>query len=157
LAVISVALAGLAIASLTNEGSTVESVAPPAAHAAALWAGLLLLLMLVLAALVTRQRRRHDVMIGDEGVPELVQATRAFGNAAEYAPAGMAALAILAVAGAGALMVHAVGAMLFLGRLAHAWGLSRSGGVSPGRFMGTLLTWLALLVAGALLLFYSVP
>ncbi len=153
----SVIVVGLDIVRFAKEGLNVESIAPPAAHAAALWAGLLLLLMLVLAALVTRQRRRHDVMIGDEGVPELVQATRAFGNAAEYAPAGMAALAILAVAGAGAVVVHAVGAMLFVGRLAHAWGLSRSGGVSAGRFVGTLLTWLALLIAGALLLFYSVP
>jgi uncharacterized membrane protein YecN with MAPEG domain len=134
-----------------------DVVAPPATHAAALWAGLILLLLLVLAILTTRQRRAHGVLIGDEGVPELVRASRAFGNATEYAPAGMAALAILAVTGASSLVVHGVGALLFLGRIAHAWGLSRSLGVSFGRSAGTLLTWLAFLIAGALLLFYAVP
>jgi uncharacterized membrane protein YecN with MAPEG domain len=134
-----------------------DVVVPPASHAAALWAGLILILMLVLAVLVTRQRQRHNVLIGDEGVPELVRAVRAFGNATEYAPAGMAALAILAVTGANVLLVHGVGALLFLGRAAHAIGLSRSAGASIGRLAGTIMTWLAFLIAGALLLFYSVP
>jgi uncharacterized membrane protein YecN with MAPEG domain len=134
-----------------------DVVVPPAGHAAALWAGLILLLMLVLAVLVTRQRQRHNVLIGDEGIEELVCAVRAFGNATEYAPAGIAALAILAVVGANPLVVHGMGALLFLGRLAHAWGLSRNSGVSIGRLVGTIMTWLAFLIAGALLLFYSVP
>jgi uncharacterized membrane protein YecN with MAPEG domain len=134
-----------------------DVVVPPASHAAALWAGLILLLMLVLAVLTTRQRQRHNVLIGDGGVDELVRAVRAFGNATEYAPAGMAALALLAVTGANALLVHGVGALLFLGRVAHAWGLSRSVGVSAGRLAGTVMTWLALLIAGALLIFYAVP
>ncbi len=134
-----------------------DVVVPPAGHAAALWGGLLLLLMLVLAVLVTRQRRRHGVTLGDEGIEELTRAIRAFGNAAEYAPAGIAALAILAVVGANPIVVHAVGVLLVLGRLAHALGLSRSAGVSIGRLSGTIMTWLAFLIAGALLLFYSVP
>jgi len=134
-----------------------DVVVPPSSHAAALWAGLIILLLLVLAVLVVRQRQRTGVMIGDGGVPELVRATRAFGNATEYAPAGIAALAILAVAGAGTLVVHGVGALLFLGRVLHAFGLSRNEGVSAGRFLGTVATWTALLVAGALLLFYSIP
>ncbi len=113
--------------------------------------------MLVLAILVTRQRRRHNVTIGDNGVEELTRAVRAFGNASEYAPAGIGALAILAVTGANPLLIHAVGGLLFVGRLAHAWGLSRNAGVSIGRLGGTILTWMAFLIAGVLLLFYSVP
>ena len=34
---------------------------------------------------------------------------------------------------------------LLLGRLLHAFGLSRSGGYSFGRFTGTVLTWLVFL------------
>lgn len=132
-------------------------IANPSAHAAALWAGLTLLLMLLLGVLVTRQRQKHRILIGDEGVPELVRAIRAFGNATEYAPAGMAALAVLALVNAPALLVHAVGLLLFAGRLAHAGGLSASAGVSIGRTAGTLMTWLAFLVCGALLLFYAIP
>jgi uncharacterized membrane protein YecN with MAPEG domain len=113
--------------------------------------------MLVLAILVVRQRRQFGVLIGDGGVEEVVRAVRAFGNAAEYTPAGVASLALLALCGANVWLVHAIGLMLLLGRLAHAVGLSRSVGVSAGRLAGTVLTWAAYLAATALLLFYSVP
>jgi len=35
--------------------------------------------------------------------------------------------------------------------------LSRNVGVSVGRLVGTVMTWLAFLIAGALLIFYAVP
>jgi uncharacterized membrane protein YecN with MAPEG domain len=128
----------------------------PSAHAAALWVGLNLLLLLVLSALVVRQRQRHKVLIGDAGVPELLRARRAFGNATEYVPAAMGALAMLALVGVPAPVVHGVGLVLFLGRIAHAWGVSVNAGSSLGRTAGTILTWLAFLFAGALLLFYAI-
>ena len=130
--------------------------ATASAHAAALWAGLLLLLLVVLSLLVVRQRSKHAVVLGDEGVPELARATRAFGNAAEYAPAGMAALAVLALVQTPALVLHVTGATLFLGRVAHAIGLSLTGGPSIGRTAGMVATWLALIFAGVALLFYAI-
>ena len=133
-----------------------DTVVSPAAHAAALWVALNLLLLLVLAVLVTRQRQRHRVLIGDEGVPELVRARRAFGNAAEYVPAGMAALAVLALVGAPYALVHGIGLILFLGRVAHAWGLSLNAGVSIGRTIGAILTWLSYLFAAVILLSYAI-
>jgi uncharacterized membrane protein YecN with MAPEG domain len=133
-----------------------DTVVTPSAHAAALWVGLHLLLLLVLSVLVVRQRQRHRVMIGDEGVPELLRARRAFGNAAEYVPAGMAALGMLALVGAASPVVHGVGAVLFVGRLAHGWGISTSAGPTIGRTVGTIMTWLAFLFSGALLLFYAI-
>jgi uncharacterized membrane protein YecN with MAPEG domain len=129
-----------------------DNVVTPASHAAALWAGLLLLLLLVLSALVVRQRQRHRVLFGDGGVEAVLRASRVFGNAAEYIPAGLAALAILALTGARPLVVHGVGVLLLLGRLAHAWGLSSSAGLTFSRTAGMVLTWLAFLIAGALLL-----
>ncbi len=134
-----------------------DTVVTPASHAAALWAGLLVLLLLVLSILVVRQRQRHRVAIGDGGVEEVLRATRAFGNATEYIPAGLAALAILALAGARPLVVHGVGLLLLLGRLAHAWGLSTDAGLTLGRSTGMTLTWLAFLIAASMLLFYSLP
>jgi hypothetical protein len=127
----------------------------PAAHAAALWAALSLFVLLALSGLVVRQRRRHRVALGDDGVPELVRAQRAFGNACEYIPAGLAALAVLVVVGAGPAEVHAVGAVLFTGRVAHGVGLSLTGGPSIGRTVGMLLTWLAWLLAAVCLLLYA--
>ena len=129
----------------------------PAAHAAALWVGLCLILLLVLSVLVVRRRRRHGVALGDGDVPELAQAIRAFGNATEYVPGGLVALVALAVAGAQPLLIHAIGLMLFAGRVIHAVGLSRSGEASRARATGVLLTWIAYLAAGVALLFYAIP
>ncbi len=134
-----------------------DTVISPAGHAAALWAGLLLIVMLVLSVLVVRQRQRHHVLIGDGGVEDVQRAVRAFGNAAEYVPAGIGALAILALVGAPPLVIHAVGLLLVLGRLLHGWGISRNLGTSMARAGGVMLTWISFLVSGALLLFYSVP
>lgn len=134
-----------------------DTIVTPAAHAAALWAGLLLLLLLALSVLVTRRRQQHGVVFGDGDNEEVAKAMRAFGNAAEYIPAGIAALALLSVVGARALLVHGVGVLLLLGRLAHAFGLSSNAGVSTGRTVGMILTWLALLIAAAMLLFFSAP
>lgn len=128
-----------------------------AAHAAALWTGVHLILLLVLSVLVTRQRRKHKVEIGDGGVPALIGAIRAFGNATEYVPAALVALGVLALSGAAPLLVHAIGLILFAGRVLHAIGLSRSTGASMPRVAGVLLTWVAYVASAAALLFYAIP
>jgi len=129
----------------------------PAGHALALWAALHILLLLGLSLLVVRQRRRHGVALGDGGVPELIWAIRAFGNATEYIPMGLVGLAALTLAGAPPLAVHPAGLVLFGGRLAHAIGLSRSGEASPLRAGGVAATWGAYIYLAVALLFYALP
>jgi len=127
------------------------------AHAAALWVGLHLILLLVLSVLVVRQRRSHGVALGDADIPQLTQAVRAFGNASEYVPAGLVAIAVLALVGAPPPAVHATGFILLAGRIAHAIGLSRSGGASLPRAAGVILTWLAYILGAVSLVFYAIP
>ena len=127
------------------------------AHAAALWVGLHLILLLVLSMLVVRQRRTHGVVLGDAAIPELTQAVRAFGNATEYVPAGLVAIAVLAMAGAPPMVVHLTGLLLLSGRISHAIGLSRHGGSSILRSAGIILTWLAYIAGGVALIFYAIP
>ena len=127
-----------------------------AARAAALWSALLLILLLVLSVLVVRQRQKHRVAQGHGGEPSLEGAIRAFGNAAEYVPAGIGALAIMAVVAASPLLIHAAGAILFVGRLVHAFGLSGNPGLTRGRVIGMSLTWLAYVFSAAVLLLYAV-
>ncbi len=127
------------------------------AHAAALWVGLHLILLLVLSVLVVRQRRAHGVVLGDADIPALTQAVRAFGNATEYVPAGLIAIAVLAMVGAPPMVVHLAGLVLLAGRLSHAIGLSRSGGASILRSAGVILTWLAYILGGVALIFYAIP
>ena len=126
------------------------------AHAAALWAGLHLVLLLVLSVLAVRQRRLHRVALGDADIPSLTLAVRAFGNASEYIPAGIASLAVLALVGAAPMVVHVAGLTLFLGRIAHAIGLSRSGGASLPRAAGVVLTWLAYIFLAVALIFNAI-
>ncbi|ATQ41652.1 MAPEG family protein [Caulobacter mirabilis] len=125
-------------------------------HAASLWVGLHLLLLLVLSALVVRQRQKHKILLGDEGVPQVAQAVRAFGNATEYVPAGLAGLIVLDVASQSPLLVHIAGAILFAGRVIHAVGLSTSGGASIARSIGMTLTWLAYVFLIAATLFTAI-
>ena len=94
-----------------------------ALQAAALWSGLLILMLLVLSGMEVSGRRRHMVSFGDGGHPDLLAASRAFGNCVEYATPGMAAMALLALVSGQAWMVHAVGATLLAGRILHALGL----------------------------------
>ena len=122
-----------------------------ALHAASLWSGLLILVMVGLAFRVIANRRRHRVLFGDGGVQQMTVASRAFGNAAEYIPVGVGALILLAMLGYQTWVVHAVGAVLFAGRLIHGVGLSHGQGPGPGRMIGMILTLLALIAAAGLL------
>ncbi len=125
-------------------------------HAAALWSGLLILLLLTLSGLTVRRRRRHLVAFGDGGNEDLTSASRAFGNAAEYIPAGLVALTLLALTGANPLMIHVIGGTLMVGRIVHAIGLIFQKGPSLGRVAGMILTYLALIVAAVSLIAYGV-
>ena len=127
-----------------------------APQAAAFWTALLLILMVVLSALVVRQRRTHRVGLGDGGQPTLQQASRAFGNAAEYIPAGIAAMILLSQLRSSFLLIHLIGLLLFVGRLVHGLAISSNGGVSAGRVVGMLFTWTAYIVAAVALLLYAV-
>jgi uncharacterized protein len=101
-------------------------------------------LMLVLAYRVMMLRRRTGTALGDGGHEPLQLAQRAHGNASEYVPITLLVLGALVVIEAPIWVLHGLGLSLSVARVLHAWGLSRSGGASFGRFTGTLLQWLAL-------------
>jgi uncharacterized membrane protein YecN with MAPEG domain len=129
----------------------------PAAHAAALWAGLNLILMLVLSVRVVRSRRTRQIGLGHGESPDLERAIRAFGNASEYIPAALAALVLLTILDVSPGLIHALGLTLTIGRVAHAVGLSRSGGATWERTVGVVATWLVYLTAAVFLLVYAIP
>ena len=124
------------------------------AQAAALWSGLLILLLVVLSIRVILNRRKHQVSLGDGGHPEMILAARIFGNASEYIPVGIGALAVLTLLGLPAYAIHAVGGLLFLGRLLHATGLT-GGRPTPGRLFGMALTYLSLITAASMLIVHA--
>ncbi len=116
-----------------------------AAPVTALYAGLLGLLLLALATRVVQGRVQSQIQFGDAGNAGFIQRQRVHGNAVEYIPIGLLLLFVAELNGTSPTLLHAIGGSLFVGRALHAFGLSRSTGNSPGRFVGTILTWLSIL------------
>lgn len=113
------------------------------------YAGALALLLVALSAGVIRQRARAKVSLGDGGDPGLIRWIRAQGNFVEYVPLALLVIALAEARGAPALAVHALGAALVLGRLLHAWGMTRARDLHPARGAGMVLTFAVLLLGGA--------
>ena len=114
-----------------------------------LYAALCTLLVLFLAGRVMAFRVKHNVGLGDGGHGELNRRVRSHANAVEYLPLALILLGGMELNGYSDAVIHAFGATLLVSRILHAWGLSRSAGTSPGRFIGTLLT-LLLMIAMAI-------
>ncbi|GAK44997.1 conserved protein [Tepidicaulis marinus] len=120
-----------------------------------LYAGLNILLNLILAYRVSSNRVRAKVMTGTGEDSGLYNASRAHITNVEYTPIGLIGLLVVASLGASIWVIHGIGVLLTLGRLLHAIGVSRTSDSSPPRLVGTLLTWVALLVAGLGCLYYA--
>lgn len=115
----------------------------------ALYAGFNALIMLCLAALVVRGRRKYSIGLGDGGEEKMLAAIRAHGNNVEYVPVALLLILVLELMGAWGWTLHLLGAALTVARIAHGYGLTKTAGSSAGRVMGTLVTWIVILV-GAL-------
>ena len=112
----------------------------------ALYAGLLGILYIALGGFVVAQRRRARIGLGTGSDPALERSVRVHGNFAEYAPLFLVLLLVAELAGAAGALLHLLGAAFLLARIGHAFGLGRSSGTSTGRFFGTLVTWVAIIV-----------
>jgi uncharacterized membrane protein YecN with MAPEG domain len=121
---------------------------------AAIYAGVNILILLVLAVLVVMGRRRHKIRLGDAGNEDFARAVRAHGNAAEYIPAGLVGILILALLEPAAplWLLHAAGLSLTGGRILHGIGL-HTGVLNAGRMLGMVLTWVSYLLIGVGLIF----
>jgi len=119
-----------------------------------LYVGLNGLILLTLAVLTVRTRVTTRTDIGDGDKDSMIKAVRAHGNAAEYVPLALILIGALEVAGAPSALLHGLGVALTAGRLMHAQGLYSSLGTSPGRLVGTLLTWLVYAVGAGACLYY---
>lgn len=114
----------------------------------ATYVGLNALLALGLAFRVTQLRGKTGIGFGDGGNEEIQKAIRAQANNLEYVPIALLLILVLEIMGGRVVALNILGSALTLARLAHAFGLSRSTGTSPARFLGTLVTWLVILVGG---------
>ena len=114
----------------------------------AVYASLLGLLVVLLSLVVVKLRRSLRIGIGDGGNRDLQRAIRVQGNATEYIPLFLILLAAFELNRGAPIFLHTMGAVFFLGRMLHAWGLYGTAGASTARVMGTIAT-MSVLVAMA--------
>lgn len=110
-----------------------------------LYASLLGLLFLALSVHVVRGRGAFRVNLGDGGHAVLNRRIRAHANFVEYVPILLILLGLLEASGLPAWSLHAFGATLLVSRLLHGIALGWTERWIPGRFYGTLLSFILLL------------
>jgi uncharacterized membrane protein YecN with MAPEG domain len=117
-----------------------------------IYASLLALLFVALSIRTLRMRRRLGIAIGDAGDQTLLRAMRVHSNFAEYVPLGLILLMLMEAGSAQRWLVHALAACLLLGRVSHAYGVSRVTEDYRFRVFGMAMTFVALVSASIVLL-----
>jgi uncharacterized membrane protein YecN with MAPEG domain len=124
----------------------------PMPQITAFYAALLGLLVMLLGLRVVHGRWTRRIGIGDGGDSEMLRRIRAHANLIENVPLALLLLLLLELTNVKGTWLHLFGIALLVGRVLHAWGLSRYAGTSFGRLVGTVLTWVAVLAMCVLLL-----
>lgn len=124
--------------------------------AVTLYLGLFGLLMLALKLNVGRVRTSQKVGFGDGNNEAVQRAIRVQGNAVEDVPIVLLGLIGLALMDAPVLLIHGLGSSFFVGRVLHAVGLGGSSGASFGRFAGTLLSLLVIIITAGACIWFAV-
>jgi len=121
----------------------------------ALFVGLHALLAMALVFKVMRFRLKDKIVFGDGGNEDMQRALRVQANFIEYVPLALIIILVLELQGARNVLLYGLGTALFFGRALHAYGLSRTSESSPGRLVGTLLTWVVYFVGAIACLIYA--
>ena len=111
-----------------------------------LYAIALIPIWLVLWIRVTSIRSAIGCSIGDAGDMKLLQKIRQHGNFIEWVPLILLLMILAEAQGTDALWLHAAGALLVIGRLAHPFGLKIDNAGHPLRYVGNGTNILAVLV-----------
>ena len=113
------------------------------------YAAICALIYVVLSVRTLLLRRQGRVAIGDGNQPVLSRAIRAHANFSEYVPLALILMFFLEVSGAAGGWMHVLGAMLILGRVSHAFGVSQVDENYIYRVSGMALTFTVIISAAA--------
>lgn len=117
------------------------------------YAGLLALLFVFLTVRVGRARMLTKIGIGDGGDHVLQKAIRVHANFTEFVPLALLLLFMIEMQQSSVMVLHLLGGLLFVGRVLHALGLSKTSKLSFGRCAGAGLTILVIAVSACWLLY----
>jgi uncharacterized protein len=114
-------------------------------HVTLTFAAVAALLNMWLGWRVGQVRMAEKVAMGDGGNMRVTCRMRAHANYTEYTPFVLILIGALELAGAWTLALWAVGAVYFLARIAHAFGMDAVEKPGKGREIGILTTMIVLL------------
>ena len=117
-----------------------------------IYAALLALLLLALAARIVQVRLGGQIPLGTGGSDDMERRVRVHAHLAEWAPIFLILLLLAELGQAPVALLHGAGIAFMVGRALHAYGLSRHRARSFGRFYGSPVSWTALAVVAAYLL-----
>ncbi len=109
-------------------------------------ASILGLLLIILSFYTIKMRFKWETSIGDGGHEELLKAIRAHGNFTEHTPLALILVFLIEATQADFRLVLSAGILLVTGRILHAIGLTRHDAVNKFRQIGTMFTWLSILI-----------
>lgn len=114
-----------------------------------IYAAALAMLFALLSIRTLLLRRSLGIGLGDGGDERMQRAVRAHGNFAEYAPLTLLLLLMLELQGVQGAWIHGLGLCLLVGRISHAFGVSRAPENYVFRVFGMAMTLTALISAAS--------
>lgn len=105
------------------------------------YASLLAMLFVYLSVRTIGLRRSLRIGLGHAENPLMLRAMRVHANFAEYVPLALVLVFFVESSSAPPLLVHALGAALLIGRVSHAFGVSREPEQFAYRIFGMAMTF----------------
>lgn len=111
-------------------------------------------IVLILRVIAIRARTRVSILHGDD--MELAQEIRRHGNFFEHVPLVLILMALVEANGGNHLILHAMGAILVVARIAQPFGLHYDQVMHPLRVIGSVGTLMPMVVFGAIALWQAI-
>lgn len=121
-----------------------------------LFAGIFALMLVPLTLQVGLKRIGTNVMFGDGGDEDLARRRAAQSNFTQYVPFVIVLLALVEMSGLPSAFVWAIGGLMLLGRLSHAYCFLAQDGKGNLRAVGMMPTMLSFLILGGALIYVFV-
>ncbi len=118
-----------------------------------IYAALLSLIFVVLSIKTIIIRRKNKVAVGDGNKPQLQRAMRVHANFAEYTPIAIILVGFVESLKYNEIIVHILLSLFLLGRIIHAYGLSKIDEDFRFRVFGMVLTFNVITIASGLIIF----
>lgn len=121
------------------------------------YASILALLFILLSIRTIRIRRELKIEIGDDTNIEMQRAMRVHANFSEYTPLTLILILLVELNDAPNLIIHFICLSLLIGRIAHAYGVSKTKENYKFRIMGMAMTFTSIFISSIYLIYRLIP